>query len=256
MRIIDFNQFNEGLFDRFRKKGDKIPQVLSKYGYNSAQEFVLDVKKINHYSGTFKFNQLPETVSIENIISAFKLKNEYEELFEIVDELNNLLRELMDEGVEIQYVYSNTNQCFDIRITPTKLDAESLYLISGVLMESEGRGEINFHIRGIDGRSLRVTVYSEEPQEPKGLSQSQTPYERAALQNIEMQNQANLNIQQMRNANNDNIRREDAECPQCEGNGYIYVNPDHEVDECPMCGGSGMLWDGEGDIDDLYVDMT
>ena len=95
----------EGIFDRIKVSKNKIESVLKTHGYNSPAEFLKEVDKINGYSEILQTGMRSNDVTVENILSVYEYKQEYEDLFSVIDELNSLLLEIRDEGLSVNMTF-------------------------------------------------------------------------------------------------------------------------------------------------------
>ena len=169
-----------GLFDKLKSSKSKILDALNHHGYSNQNEFLKDVEKVNSYCGMIGMEIFPLVCDIKNIQLLYKTKLEFNDVFEAADELKLLLQECHDEGVEINInyrEYSSTSsggsysspsriprRNFELKLKPKVFDVTSLYLIFGVLMETEGRGEIKFEQVSAYGDSVITKVFIDEEQ--------------------------------------------------------------------------------------------
>ena len=192
--IKKFNKYlaedYEGLFDKIKGSKSKIESVLKTHGYNSSEEFIKDVQRINGYAEILDTDNCSSDVTIENILRVYNYKQNFEDVFGVIDELNNLLLEIKDEGLTVSMKYNQTynsggNQDFGLYTghkgtkragikrrnfvlnisSSEELSVSVLYLIFGVLMETEGRAEISFKVEGIGAKSVSLRTFIDD--EPK-----------------------------------------------------------------------------------------
>jgi len=203
-------KFNEdyGLFDKIKASNvkSKINNALKQHGYASEGEFLKEIDKINSYVQVLGKHTLSKDISIKNIQTVYAFKQEYEEMFEVIDELDMLLREIKDEGIQVDYQYNTTHHVykgsspsytgyqgtqgyynpmttedrrnFEITITPKEMNPENLYIIFGVLMEAEGRGEISFQDIRVIGKKIYTYVFIDDL-----VEEPQTDYKQARYYN-------------------------------------------------------------------------